>query len=145
MQAPRIRRHTMLPNHLASQTTPLSMESGSSPPRRGPYPSPPNSNSDRASISGGVDIKKKPRAMSEMTSDAAGSMTCDTCGKGYKHASCLSKHKYLPIPPTPLPRILWWLTEIDGNTRRIGRRRQNSSFRNTNKFNFWRRRKFWCI
>src|SRR5271155_3044955 len=93
MQAPRMRRHTMLPNHLPSQTTPPSMQSGSSPPRRGPYPSPPNSTSDQGSISGGVDIKKKPRAMSEMASDAAGSMTCDTCGKGYKHASCLSKHK----------------------------------------------------
>ena len=95
MQAPpRMRRHTML----ASNHPPPSMQSGTSPPphRRGPYPSPPNSES--AAISGGVDIKKKPRAMSEMASDIAGSMICDTCGKGYKHASCLSKHKYVSLP-----------------------------------------------
>ena len=96
MQAPpRMRRHTMLPS---SNHHPPSMQSGTSPPpnRRGPYPSPPNS--ERAAISGGVDIKKKPRAMSEMASDITGSMICDTCGKGYKHASCLSKHKYVPPP-----------------------------------------------
>jgi hypothetical protein len=86
--SPRMRRHTMLPNH----PPPSSMQSGTSPPRRMPYPSPPNS--EKAAISGGgVDIKKKPRAMTELTSDIAGSMICDTCGKGYKHASCLSKHK----------------------------------------------------
>jgi hypothetical protein len=47
---------------------------------------------------GAVDIKKKPRAMSEMASES-GSMICETCGKGYKHASCLSKHKYPPPHP----------------------------------------------
>jgi hypothetical protein len=88
MQA-RVRRHTMLPNH-----PPSSIQTGTSPTRRVPYPSPPYS--ERATISGGVDIKKKPRAMSEMASEA-GSMTCETCGKGYKHASCLSKHRYLPL------------------------------------------------
>ena len=97
MQAPRMRRHTMLPNH-----PPQSMQSGSSPPRRGPvtaYPSPPNS--ERAAVTGGVEIKKKPRAMSEMANDVAGSMTCEICGKGYKHASCLSKHRYLsPLYPS---------------------------------------------
>ena len=87
MQA-RMRRHTMLPN----QPAPSSMTNGGTSPRRvSAYPSPPNS--ERAA--GGVDIKKKPRAMSEMASDV-GSMTCETCGKGYKHASCLSKHKYPP-------------------------------------------------
>jgi len=87
----RMRRHTMLPNH------PQSIQSGSSPTHRIAYPSPPNS--ERAAISGGgVDIKKKPRAMSEMTSDVSGSMICDTCGKGYKHASCLSKHKWEHSP-----------------------------------------------
>jgi ubiquitin C-terminal hydrolase len=50
---------------------------------------------------GGVDIKKKPRAMSEMASES-GSMICETCGKGYKHASCLSKHKY-PPPHSDFP------------------------------------------
>ncbi len=94
---PRMRRHTMLSS--SNHPTP-SMQSGTSPPnRRGPYPSPPNS--ERAAISGGVDIKKKPRGMSEMASDIAGSMICDTCGKGYKHASCLSKHKYVPPPSFP--------------------------------------------
>jgi hypothetical protein len=85
MQA-RMRRHTMLPN----QPAPSSMTNGGTSPRRlNAYPSPPMS--ERAA--GGVDIKKKPRAMSEMASEV-GSMTCETCGKGYKHASCLSKHKY---------------------------------------------------
>jgi hypothetical protein len=82
----RIRRHTML----ATQPAP-SIQPGMSPGRRA-YPSPPNS--ERAAVSGGgVDIKKKPRAMSEMGGEA-GSMICETCGKGYKHASCLSKHRY---------------------------------------------------
>jgi len=85
----RMRRHSML----SSQPSP-SITTGTSPTRRA-YPSPPYS--DR-SVSGGVDIKKKPRAMSEMGSDMAGSMTCDTCGKGYKHASCLSKHRWEHSP-----------------------------------------------
>jgi len=89
MQA-RMRRHTMLP----SQPAPSSMTNGGTSPRRlNAYPSPPMS--DRAA--GGVDIKKKPRAMSEMASEV-GSMTCETCGKGYKHASCLSKHKWEHSP-----------------------------------------------
>jgi len=102
MQGPtRIRRHTMLPNPASSSST--AMPSGTSPPhvtqlgRRaaGPYPSPPNS--ERST--GGVEIKKKPRAMSEMANES-GSMICETCGKGYKHASCLSKHKYFLLTPS---------------------------------------------
>ena len=77
----------MISNHV-----PSSIHTGTSPNRRGPYyPSPPSL--ERAGTIGGVDIKKKPRAMSEMASDVAGSMTCETCGKSYKHASCLSKHR----------------------------------------------------
>jgi len=83
---PRMRRHTMLPN------PPATLPQGSSPPRRTGYPSPPTSERS-TTVSGGVDIKKKPRAMSEATGES-GSMVCETCGKGYKHASCLSKHKY---------------------------------------------------
>lgn len=105
MQGPtRIRRHTMLPNPPSSAAV-AAMLGGTSPPpltplgRRtvpAPYPSPPNS--ERATTMGAVDIKKKPRAMSEMASES-GSMICETCGKGYKHASCLSKHKYPPTTP----------------------------------------------
>ena len=102
---PRIRRHTMLPNPPSSSST--AMPSGTSPPpvtplgRRaaGPYPSPPNS--ERST--GGVEIKRKPRAMSEMANES-GSMICETCGKGYKHASCLSKHKYFATLSLQLPQ-----------------------------------------
>ena len=88
MQSPRIRRHTMVPNHSSTST----IESGTSPPRgQGGYGSSP----ERAIVPGGVDIKKKPRAMSEMTSEVSGGMICEICGKGYKHASCLSKHRYV--------------------------------------------------
>jgi len=85
MQSNRIRRHTMIPSHAVS-----SVQTASSPGTRRAYPSPPSS--DRGGTNG-MDIKKKPRAMSEMASEIAGSMTCEVCGKGYKHASCLSKHR----------------------------------------------------
>lgn len=118
MQA-RMRRHTMLP----TQPAPSSMTNGGTSPRRlNGYPSPPMS--ERAT--GGVDIKKKPRAMSEMASEV-GSMTCETCGKGYKHASCLSKHKYASLDS---------VLTVDGNILRIGHKRQNYLFPNINKFNF---------
>jgi len=90
MQANRIRRHSMIPNHGVS-----SVQTASSPGTRRAYPSPPNS--DRG-VPNGMDIKKKPRAMSEMGSEVAGSMTCEVCGKGYKHASCLSKHRWEHSP-----------------------------------------------
>lgn len=85
MHPPRIRRHTMIPNHGVQ-----SAQTAASPGTRRAYPSPPSS--ERGG-SNGVDIKKKPRAMSEMGGEVAGSMICEVCGKGYKHASCLSKHR----------------------------------------------------
>ena len=125
MPAPRARRHTMTPN--ASGTA--SLPSGNSPPRRGPYPSPPSS--ERAAVAHPLDIKKKPRAMSEV--EIAGSMTCEICGKGYKHASCLSKHRY------PRPQLT--LIVPAGNIPRIGRKRQNSSFQNISKYSSSRPRR----
>ena len=129
MHTSRIRRHTMVPSN---PSQPLSMPSGTSPNRRsGPYPSPPNS--ERTAISGGVEIKKKPRAMSEATGESSGSMMCDICGKSYKHASCLSKHRY-ELPFAHAPHIIYptyhdpGLTAcscVDGSILHIGRRRQS--------------------
>jgi len=95
---PRMRRHTMLPN------PPATLPQESSPPRRTGYPSP--TASERSTTgSGGVDIKKKRRAMSEATGES-GSMVCETCGKGYKHASCLSKHRYMIPLAKPPPHFV---------------------------------------
>jgi hypothetical protein len=32
---------------------------------------------------------------------SAADLRCDTCGKGYKHSSCLTKHLYVPSMVSP--------------------------------------------
>lgn len=41
-------------------------------------------------------------------------LKCETCGKGYKHSSCLTKHLFVsfPIPCIPNPRLLAWAFQI---------------------------------
>ena len=34
----------------------------------------------------------------------SGDLRCDTCGKGYKHSSCLTKHMYVDQSSIPLPQ-----------------------------------------
>jgi hypothetical protein len=44
---------------------------------------------------------------------SAADLRCDTCGKGYKHSSCLTKHLY--VFPTGLSTPLLTLGMLDGN------------------------------
>lgn len=36
------------------------------------------------------------RAQKERSKSTAGELKCETCGKGYKHGSCLTKHLLVP-------------------------------------------------
>lgn len=62
-------------------------------------------------------------------------LRCDTCGKGYKHSSCLTKHLYGNID------WVWSFLVLmlsDGNTTLRGPSPRNSSSPSTNKSNSWR-------
>ncbi|KAF9874104.1 C2H2 finger domain-containing protein [Colletotrichum karsti] len=34
-------------------------------------------------------------------------LKCETCGKGYKHSSCLTKHLFVPFPSPRIPNLQW--------------------------------------
>lgn len=74
---------------------------------------------------------------------SASDLRCDTCGKGYKHSSCLTKHLYV------LLSLLFGLYKlilliIGGSTIRHGPLHRNSSSPNTSRCNCWRPLRF-CV
>lgn len=54
---------------------------------------------------------------------SAADLRCDTCGKGYKHSSCLTKHLYVFLDLFPLPVLIPGL--LDGSMIRPGQSRLN--------------------
>lgn len=54
---------------------------------------------------------------------SAADLRCDTCGKGYKHSSCLTKHLYVSLDLFPTPVLIPEL--LDGNMIRPGRSHLN--------------------
>lgn len=44
-------------------------------------------------------------------------LKCETCGKGYKHSSCLTKHLFVPFPIPRIP-VLQFLSRVSRSERR---------------------------
>ena len=73
---------------------------------------------------------------------SAADLRCDTCGKGYKHSSCLTKHLYVAL--RVLMFTLLTLTLPDGNMILPGPSRQNYLFQNISKSSYSKLRPY-CV
>lgn len=90
----------------------------------------------------GVSTKNRNRRASEGSHLTKGEgkrhgneLKCDTCGKGYKHSSCLTKHLYVPqLAVTPD----FVLTDADGSMIRLGLLPPNCSSQNISKSSCWK-------
>lgn len=70
---------------------------------------------------------------------SASDLRCDTCGKGYKHSSCLTKHLY---ESSGLTLSFLVLMLLDGNTTLHGPSPPNFSSPSTSRSNSWRLHRF---
>lgn len=74
-------------------------------------------------------------------SKKSGDLRCDTCGKGYKHSSCLTKHMYANA--ADLAKC-YTNVHLGGSTIQPGLLPPSSSSRNTSKSNCWKPLQF-CV
>lgn len=72
-------------------------------------------------------------------SKKSGDLRCDTCGKGYKHSSCLTKHMY--VDATDLPERLA-NPHPGGSMTQHGLSPPSSSSRNISKSSYWKLLRF---
>lgn len=64
-----------------------------------------------------------------------GELKCETCGKGYKHSSCLTKHLLVPLRHKgTLSMLLTPRARSVGNTPRNGSTPPSCSYQNISKF-----------
>jgi hypothetical protein len=68
-------------------------------------------------------------------------LRCDTCGKGYKHSSCLTKHLYDDVE---MPFSVHALIATGGSMIPRGQSHPNSLFQSISRFNFWKRHRFYA-